>query len=203
MFNNMKKQGFTLVETLVAITILLIAIAGPLTIASKGLNGAYYARDQITAYYLAQEGIEYIRNVRDTNSLSETLDRTHWIDGGFTSGGLSLCVNNYCRINVQQLNPQLGIVDCTTDSNPYSTVSEPLHCEPLMIDTSPQDGSTLYDYNPAGTPSQFTRDIIMTPIDPNADGSTETMQVTSTVYWKSPLPNNSFSLTEDITNWEK
>jgi Tfp pilus assembly protein PilV len=52
-------SGFTIVETLVAITILMIAIAGPLTIAQKGLTASTYARDQMIASFLAQDGLEY------------------------------------------------------------------------------------------------------------------------------------------------
>lgn len=53
-------NGYTLVEVLVAISILLLAIVGPMTIAAKGVQGAYYARQQATALFLAQEGIEII-----------------------------------------------------------------------------------------------------------------------------------------------
>lgn len=60
-------KGFTMVETLVAVAILMIAIAGPLTIAQKGLTAAIYARDQVTASFLAQDAMEYIKNVRDYN----------------------------------------------------------------------------------------------------------------------------------------
>lgn len=60
-------RGFTLVETMVAISILMLAILGPLSIASSGLRNSAYARDQIVAYYLAQEGIEFARYVRDYN----------------------------------------------------------------------------------------------------------------------------------------
>jgi len=64
------KKGFTLIETLVAISILLLSLSVPLTIASKGLASSFFARDQITAFYLAQDAVEYIRNSRDNSSLS-------------------------------------------------------------------------------------------------------------------------------------
>ena len=66
------ERGFTLVETLVAITILLIVIVGPMTIASRGMQTAFYAGDQTTAIYLAQEGIEHIQRLRDDTALALT-----------------------------------------------------------------------------------------------------------------------------------
>jgi len=81
---RVRTQGFTLIETLVAIIILTVAIAGPLTIASKSLSSALLARDQITAFFLAQEGVELVRNTRDTNSLTGN----PWLSGiPNTSGG--------------------------------------------------------------------------------------------------------------------
>ena len=63
-FNPMRNSnaGFTLIESLVAISILLLSISAPLTIASKGLASSFFARDQITAFYLAQDAVEYIRD---------------------------------------------------------------------------------------------------------------------------------------------
>jgi prepilin-type N-terminal cleavage/methylation domain-containing protein len=72
-----KNKGFTLIEALVAITILTVSIAGPITIASRGMASAVFARDQITAFYLAQEAIEFIRNKRDENNLKGN----GWTDG--------------------------------------------------------------------------------------------------------------------------
>lgn len=60
-------SGFTLIESLVAISILMIAVASPLTIAQKGLISAIYAKDQVVASFLAQDAIEYIRNKIDEN----------------------------------------------------------------------------------------------------------------------------------------
>ena len=56
-----KEHPFTLVETLIAISIVTIAISGPMLSASRALIAANIARDQLTASYLAQEGIEYVR----------------------------------------------------------------------------------------------------------------------------------------------
>ena len=69
-FKKNFKKGFTLIETMVAITVLMTAIVGPMEIASKALFSSYYARDQITAYYLAQEGIEIVRAKRDSYVLA-------------------------------------------------------------------------------------------------------------------------------------
>ncbi len=62
-----KDKGFTIIETLVAITILMIAIAGPMTIAHRGLMASIYARDQVTASLLAQDAMEYLKNLRSRN----------------------------------------------------------------------------------------------------------------------------------------
>ncbi len=70
-------SGFTLVETLVAISILLIATAGPMTIAAQGLQNAFYAREQFTAYSLAIEALEFARAVRDENAIAGD----PWLEG--------------------------------------------------------------------------------------------------------------------------
>jgi type II secretory pathway pseudopilin PulG len=63
------KAAFTLIETLVAITILVLAIVAPMSLTVRSLSSAYYARDQITASNLGQEGIEAVRSLRDHNVL--------------------------------------------------------------------------------------------------------------------------------------
>ncbi len=60
------KSGFTILETLVAVTILMLAIVGPLTVSQKSLVASTYAKDQIIAAYLAQDAMEFLKNARDT-----------------------------------------------------------------------------------------------------------------------------------------
>lgn len=85
-FNNKKiyrQKGFTIIETLVAIFVLLISTTGPLTFAQSGLRSSFLARDQITAFYLAQSSVEILKNIRDTTSLynrtRSSSDKVHWL----------------------------------------------------------------------------------------------------------------------------
>lgn len=64
---NIKERGFTLIETFVAVLILVFAVIGPLGLLSKAIADGNYAKNQVTAYYLAQEAVELFINQRDRN----------------------------------------------------------------------------------------------------------------------------------------
>jgi prepilin-type N-terminal cleavage/methylation domain-containing protein len=62
-------SGMTLIETLVAITILTVAVAAPMSLTVQSLSASFFARDQVVAFNLAQEAIESVRSIRDGNIL--------------------------------------------------------------------------------------------------------------------------------------
>ena len=130
-------RGFTLIETLVAIMILTVSIAGPLTIATKGLSSAIFARDQITAFYLAQEAVEFVRNTRDQNSL-HVPPVPPWLTG------LGDCFADACKIDVKN----------TTISSCGGS------CPPLLHDET----TDFYNYE-IGEPSPFTRTVSLVTVD--------------------------------------
>ena len=74
------KRGITLVETVVAVTILAAAIAGPMTLASQSLKASRDAKNELIATHLAEEGIEVIHSLRDNASaIDSTPTRTSWM----------------------------------------------------------------------------------------------------------------------------
>lgn len=59
------QSGFSLVETLVAITVLLVIIVGPMTLVSSSARSTNFASEQVVAFFLAQEGAELAQKARD------------------------------------------------------------------------------------------------------------------------------------------
>jgi prepilin-type N-terminal cleavage/methylation domain-containing protein len=140
----MKKTGFTLLETLVAVGILSIGIAGPIYAASQGLISARNSANRLTASYLAQEGIEAIRQARDDAFLTSYPNTsTAW--SSFMNSGLVLaCSSQYGCVFDQELfsDNMLNYGSCSTqDCAPDAQLY--LHADTGMYDT--------YALNPDGT----------------------------------------------------
>ncbi len=72
------QSGFTLVEMLTAVTILVVGVLGPLNIATRGITDGIYAKNQIAANFLAQEAMETVINRRNSNL---KLPGTDWLAG--------------------------------------------------------------------------------------------------------------------------
>lgn len=177
--------GFTLIETLVAVLILVSAIVGPLTIASKGLQSALIAKDQTTAYYLAQDAIEYVRFARDTNRLA---------------GNDWLASNNAGSTNLAPCVSADGSAKCYIDSlanNP----PVPTTCPGGLCPQMNFDATNLYfNYNNSNPLAPYTRTIsITTPVG----GQTSEAALTVTVQW-SDLPGVTHTITvrENLFNWQ-
>ncbi len=65
-----KSRGFTLLETIVALAIIAAAMSGPITLATRGILNAKFAKSRLVAANLSQEGLELVRKVRDDNILA-------------------------------------------------------------------------------------------------------------------------------------
>jgi len=146
-------KGFTLVETLVAITILIMVIVGPMTVAQKGVQNAYFANDQVTAVFLAQEAIEAVREMRDELALDaystggNVADTASWLSGLSCMGG---CIYDK-QASTQKFHQCTG-ADCTL----------------LRVD----DVTSEYSHDSGDSPSQFSRvvtigayNVVGVPVD--------------------------------------
>jgi type II secretory pathway pseudopilin PulG len=172
------RGGFTFVETLVAIAVLLLAVTAPLFLAAQGLKVARIARNQVIANYLAQEAVEYIRYRRDTNILSG-FTGSNWL------AGLSDCLDgSHCTID-PHVAPAEQIAPC---------MGKAQTCLPLRFD--PDTG--VYGYSPEQD-SIFTRTVSL-----DYDGSDPDTEVllSVTVSWQDGLIARSYTVTERMLNWE-
>jgi len=70
MLSKKKKQrGFTLVELMIVVLIISIGLVGAMDLFSRIFIQTRFISTKLAAAYLAQEGIEIVRNIRDTNWL--------------------------------------------------------------------------------------------------------------------------------------
>lgn len=189
-------RGFSLIETIVAIAVLTIAMVAPMTLAERGLNASVYARDQVTAFYLAQEAIEYARNVRDNNNLLGRSGSDDWLRG------LENCIGKTCGID-SGIDPNVGsqTIDC-------NALPDSRRCL-LVFQFSPATGIYgdfgLRAGSGGGLPSDwrttaFTRMLQITRVPVGTDTNAEA-DLVATVSWRTGLILKSISVNEKIFNW--
>ena len=65
-----RERGFTLVEAMVALIIITVALGPVFILATSSVNVALRIEHNLIASNLAQEGVEVVRNIRDTNWLN-------------------------------------------------------------------------------------------------------------------------------------
>jgi len=191
--NFKKEKGFTLVETLIAISILMIAIASPINLAQKALSSAILSRDQMTASFLAQDGLEAIKNLRDEIAIRP--DSLEWLSP-FTR---CMCTGNQCddfdylRIkscNIDSTEVNLGgsIVDSSTNPDNAN----------LKIKFNEENVFIKYDLDPAGDKSKFARLINITK---TADPSGNEAVVKVRVCWPFPTCEQKVDIKGFIYNY--
>jgi len=168
-------SGFTLVEALVAISVLMVAVVSPLTIAQKGLSSAMYSKDQMIASYLAQDAIEYIKYVRDEN-VDKTLSGTptDWLYG------FANCIqDNRIKESIDTF--------CTIDTTSYDfeiPARDPDNAD-LYIKTDDASGNFIYyTHDSMGNEkSKFKRKINIRHYVNDSDIAMDEALITVRVYW--------------------
>lgn len=193
--NSLDKKGFTLIETMIAIFILLVSITGPLTFAQSGLRASFFARDQITAFYLAQDAIETLKNLRDDSGLTpgET-----WLDD-FDFGGSGGC---------QPTSNPAETAVCNFDVNPEASILKDNSCTPSCTGSgcaSATCNKLRYNqgtkrftlFNSVDPLSKYTRTIFVTQTVPGQE-----VQIIVKVSWDSNFFGTKEVIAqENIYNW--
>lgn len=175
---NAQKNGYSLVEVLVAVTILLLAIISPMTIAAKGLQSAYYAREQATALFLAQEGIELIVAMRNDAYIAaiqggDLAGAWDWQDSGSALAANDCFSSSGCNITLEStaVSPTQGSASITSCGTPGNCV--------LSFDAN--NARARYYSQPGTDETKYTRTITLT-----RDG-TDGVLITSIVSWDATI----------------
>ena len=189
------KRSFTLVETLVAISIMMMVIVGPFDAIQNALIASYISRDQLIGNSLAQEAIEYVIGIRDGAYLYNRMNSPS-TPLTFLAGIDSTTNSNLGNLNVDCIGH-----NCTVDpaaSTPVAICSGA--CSPLYVNSS----TNLYNQSGSGLQSHFTRSIRLCYMGNGGScGSTPTTEakLIVTVSWMTEGRPYSTILTEYLQSW--
>lgn len=178
-------QGFTLIEALVAISILIIGIISAFILIVKVLYNTTVIQDRLTASFLAQEGLELTRQIRDSNYLKMIYDRSIVWDDGLKN-------NPYpCTYRIYYDTLPGGEVKVILDSNnPDSFLY-------YHYDTG------LFNYNSiGGEPTSFVRELTLDKkISSDPEEGDQEIIATVIVTWKSKGLNYKIVVEDHLFNW--
>ena len=186
--------GLSLLETTIALGILMMGILASLTLMLSSFNYIQSSENEIVVVNLAREGLEIVRSVRNNNS-NPPVDQTpvNIFSGAFdnksyvldssvnTTLGTSNLVANVDAGNISQCNS-----GANTSCNLYLTPSG------------------RYTHNSSDNePTAFSRLVTISPfVDSTGTNHLYEKIITSTVSWESKGRVRTFSLETRLTDWQ-
>lgn len=169
------RNGFTLIETLVAVSVISIGFVGALVLLAKSASQASILRQRVTGARLAEEGLEVVRNIRDSNWLRNL----GWRDG-LADTGASVALVNYNSLSLDT-SPSAASRDCLNYSGGF-------YVHPAAIES-------------CNTP--FKRHIELTtgPADPDLRGA-QPLIVASVVSWPEKAQTQTITVLDYLYDWK-
>lgn len=169
------KRGFTLIEMMIAIFIMLVGMTGTLSLLQRTISSGSFSSTRLIAAYLAQEGLEIVRNVRDTNWLEARSAANSWDEGLAACAGNGFIADYNHSYGPSQIDPSF-----TCYSGQYLNV----------------DAGGFYSYS-SGTQTKFQRKIITAQ-----GGSSDIRSVSVEINWTDGGATSSLSVQENLYNWK-
>ncbi|MBU2539798.1 hypothetical protein KJ786_01390 [Patescibacteria group bacterium] len=172
-FSFQNQKGLTMIEAIIATFILVVAIIGSYLIFVEISSTTKVISSRLTAAYLAQEGMEIIRNIRDTNWLKE-VSWSDLIDGVPCSSG--------CEVDYRTEQGDTSTLFSWGTSGNY-----------LKLD---ENNYYSYSIHPLAIATKFKRKIITTHLNDN------TLGVSVLVQWEDRGKPYEFLVEGYLYNWK-
>ena len=185
-------RAFGLIETLIACAILIIITGALLALNVVITNGVLFSKQRAQAYNLAQEGIESVKQIRNTN----------YLDGDSRTNWNSLVCKQDATPLIQAPNPS-GIYVVSSTATAYCSSPQRFFLIPRNAGENVSlDGSV------------FNRKITFqeSGLDPKIYSSTEAdiditeenaIRIIVTVSWTSSGRDQQIQLKSVLTNWKQ
>ena len=180
------KTGFTLVETMVAVMMVMLVVSAVTFAVRTSVIISAEAKYNMEAQALAKEAMEYVRNVRDTQILKykDDSDVDDWL------GDLDDNCSQFCAIDLS--NPSMNFNN--------SSVCVDGKCPVMRYDTSLK----RYGYGYTGELTPYTREVtISTPAGGVVDNETLEALVVVCVSWEGRTGKKQVEYQQSLFNWIK
>lgn len=180
-FHN--NHAFSLVEVLVAITILLLVVVTPMTIVTQANNSTSFANEQLVAFFLAQEGLEIVEKGRNdlylryfNDDVTDPMDR--FANDVPSQNLFGRCIDDECGVQIANDGTVTQAISCSNGNNNcrlyYQRTGSNIRSRYVHGGTTPNSSQDI---------TLYTRKIRMEPYD-QSNGRLQDMKVTSTVTWR-------------------
>lgn len=161
--------SFTLLETIVAVAVLALSLIGPMVLAYQSLQSGRVTKEKVTALYLAQDALEFVKSVRDSNVAAQK----EWLSG------LTSCLGASCTVDTTQSGVALSSVVTSCSGS----------CSVMRFDAATE----RYGYNPGWTSTIYTRTMTLTEVVTDRE-----VHANVTVSWSKDGIPGSVSISQNI-----
>ena len=191
---NTRAKSFTIIEVIVAASIITVGIIGVLTLITKTVGLMSVSPSKLFAAYLAQEGVEIVRNIRDTNWVEGELD-----DPGVPGSGWKKDLPESTPLDAGwQADYTTTSFGPAPDLDKCPALQPPYNCHNYNATELLKSDGRTYQYLGAGmTNTIFQRKILILHDGANPD----IIHLTVTVSWWEKGKEDSLSVQEDLYNW--
>jgi len=173
-------KGFGLLEVLISAVIIIMILAALVFIGRAALSNNEYLSERAQAIYLAQEGLELTRQIRDTN----------WIDGDNTSKWDTLQLTDGNWANTTGTGTKKFVYNDPKARIVLEAVAAPVYEEVTINEVSFRRRINIYS--------------VSAPLLPTASVPalrTYSMKVTSKIEWTFSGQPKEIEVSEILTNW--